>query len=132
MSEDRDDPGFTVRDRRRLDAEGRPRADGADDDVPSRMSGATDASESAAEAPLPEVDFSTFVLSLSTSAMVHLGEATPPDGGSVDKNLPLAQQVIDILALLQSKTTGNLTPEESKLLEELLYDLRLRYVRAAR
>ena len=79
---------------------------------------------------LPELDFSTFVLSLVTSAMVHLGEAPHPDG-QTRRDLQLAKQTIDILAMLRDKTQGNLTPQESQLVEEVLYDLRLRYVSAA-
>jgi len=71
------------------------------------------------------------VLSLTTSAMVHLGEGPHPDG-AVRKELALAKQTIDLLALLRDKTSGNLTAEESKLIEDVLYDLRLRFVSAAR
>ncbi len=75
------------------------------------------------------IDFYTFVLSLGSSAFVHLGDAPHPDTGApAPPNLPLAHQTIDILAMLAEKTRGNLTPEESKFLENLLTDLRLRYV----
>ena len=80
--------------------------------------------------PLPEVNFATFVYSLSTSVLVHLGDIPEPINQKMDKNLPLAKQTIDILGILQEKTTGNLTPEESNLLDSLLYDLRMRYVKA--
>jgi hypothetical protein len=80
--------------------------------------------------PLPEVNFSTFVYSLSTSALVHLGEIPEPITEKMDKNLPLAKQTIDILGILQEKTKGNLTQEEENLLNSFLYDLRMRYVKA--
>lgn len=80
--------------------------------------------------PLPEVTFSTFVYSLSTSALVHLGEIPEPITEKMDKNLPLAKQTIDILGILQEKTSGNLTKEEENLLNNFLYDLRMRYVKA--
>lgn len=80
--------------------------------------------------PLPEVNFSTFVYSLSTSALVHLGEIPEPISEKMDKNLPLAKQTIDILGILQEKTQGNLTQEEENLLNGFLYDLRMRYVKA--
>lgn len=80
--------------------------------------------------PLPEVTFSTFVYSLSTSALVHLGEIPEPISENMDRNLPLAKQTIDILGILQEKTKGNLTPEEENLLNGFLYDLRMRYVKA--
>lgn len=76
---------------------------------------------------LPEIDFLTFVVSLATSAIVHLGESPDPDG-KTEKNFPLAKQTIDILAMLKEKTNGNLTSEESKILTETLYDLRMRFV----
>jgi hypothetical protein len=80
--------------------------------------------------PLPEVTFSTFVYSLSTSSLVHLGEIPEPISQKMDKNLPLAKQTIDILGILQEKTKGNLTQEEENLLNSFLYDLRMRYVKA--
>ncbi len=76
----------------------------------------------------PDIDFNTFILSLSTSALVHLGVA-PGDAGEA-KNLPLAKQTIDIIGILESKTSGNLTGEEERLIAQVLYDLRMRYVAA--
>jgi hypothetical protein len=76
-----------------------------------------------------EIDFYTFVLSLGSSAFVHLGDAPHPDTGAPGvPDLPLAKQTIDILAMLHEKTKGNLTTEEDKFLENLLTDLRLRFV----
>ena len=80
--------------------------------------------------PLPEVSFATFIYSLSTSALVHLGEIPEPITEKMDKNLPLAKQTIDILGILQEKTKGNLNQEEETLLNNFLYDLRMRYVKA--
>jgi hypothetical protein len=112
-----EEKGFTVKDKRRFDTEGNIRDE---PDEPQQ-----------GERGLPEIDFSTFILSLSTSAMVHLGEAPHPDGAK-HKDLMLAKQTIDIIGLLKQKTEGNLTDEEAKLLSDLLYDLRLRYVAATR
>ena len=81
---------------------------------------------------LPEVDFSTFVLSLAHSVLVHLGQVAPPPGETISVNLVLARQTIDLLILLGEKTKGNLTGAEERLLEQLLYDVRSRYVEAAR
>jgi hypothetical protein len=76
-----------------------------------------------------QIDFYTFALSLASSAFVHLGDAPHPDTGApVPPDLALAQQTIDILAMLKDKTKGNLTPEEEKFMEHLLTDLRLRFV----
>jgi Domain of unknown function (DUF1844) len=76
----------------------------------------------------PQIDFYTFLLSLGSSAFVHLGDVPHPEAGDAQENLVLAKQTIDILGLLEEKTRGNLTPEEEKFLENLLLDLRLRYV----
>ena len=80
--------------------------------------------------PLPGIDFSTLVLSLATSAMVHMGLVPESDGGSTEKNLPLAHQTIDTLEMLQDKTRGNLSDDEAKLLQSVLYELRMSYVKA--
>jgi hypothetical protein len=132
--ESESDRGFKVEDRRRFDTEGRPRGcpspsatagqgrlrqEGAGEPAPSEA-------PCAEAAALPEIDFSTFILSLVTSAMVHLGEAPHPEGAQ-RKDLALAKQTIDIIGLLRDKTQGNLTPDESRLLDEVLFDLRLRF-----
>jgi len=80
----------------------------------------------------PPVDFTTFVLSMGSSALIHLGAAPHPDGGGVDINLPMARQTIDLLAMLRDKTQGNLSAEESRYLEALLHDLRVRFVEATK
>jgi hypothetical protein len=83
------------------------------------------------EDPSVPIDFSTFILSLSSSAAFHLGIAPHPEGGAHEQNLPMAKQTIDILSILQEKTTGNLTGEEERLLSEVLYNLRMAYVRVS-
>ena len=75
------------------------------------------------------INFVGFVLSLAHTAAVHFGDvADPVSGIQSAPNLPAAQQMIDILTLLEEKTRGNLTAEERQLLEQLLYELRLRFV----
>ena len=74
------------------------------------------------------IDFYTFILSLGSSAFVHLGDAPHPETRKVEVNLLLAKQTIDILGMLQEKTRGNLTPEEENFLQTLLSDLRMRFV----
>ena len=76
----------------------------------------------------PAINFVNFVLSLAHTAAVHLGDVPDPAGGQDGKDLQAAQQMIDILALLEEKTRGNLTAEERQLVEQLLYELRMRYV----
>ncbi|MFP4071907.1 MAG: DUF1844 domain-containing protein [Desulfovibrionales bacterium] len=78
--------------------------------------------------PMPKVDMATFVLSLSSSALVHLGEVPDPERGTVATNLPLAKHTIDILAMLEESTKGNITDEEARLFRDILFELRMHYV----
>ena len=77
----------------------------------------------------PEINFATFVASLNASALLQLGAIEDPTSGQKNKNLPMAKQTIDILSMLQEKTTGNLSEEEENLLKNVLYDLRIMYVK---
>jgi hypothetical protein len=77
---------------------------------------------------LPSLDFSGFIISLGTSALINLGQMPDPDTQSMNIDVNAARQTIDILALLSEKTQGNLTEEEASLLQKLLLDLRLIYV----
>jgi len=87
-----------------------------------------------AQESLPGIDFSTLVVSLSQTALVHLGEAPHPETGDKHppRDLPLARQTIDLLGILQEKTKGNLTGDEERLLDQVLYDLRLRFVEVSK
>ena len=78
---------------------------------------------------LPKIDFSTFVLSINSSALVQLGLIEDPGSGQQTKNLPLAKQTIDLLAMLEEKTRGNLTSDEENILKNILYELRMLYVK---
>src|SRR6056297_217665 len=90
--------------------------------------GQTDASGEPSTA-LPEINFSTFIMSLNSSALVNLGLEADPSTGSRVTNLALDKQTIDILAMLSDKTQGNLTDDEQHLLTNILYELRLMYVK---
>ncbi|HWW85634.1 MAG TPA: DUF1844 domain-containing protein [Vicinamibacterales bacterium] len=81
---------------------------------------------------MPEsLTFTAFVLSLASTAAIHFGDLPDPVSGEISEpNLDGAAQMIDILTLLEEKTRGNLTAEERQLLEQLLYELRIRYVEA--
>lgn len=81
---------------------------------------------------MPEVSFSTFVLSLNTSALYHLGELVDPETGGRVINFDLARHAIDTLVVLEQKTKGNLTEEENELLKNILYDVKLRFVNAVK
>ena len=134
MSDSEKTPGFKVTDRRSFSENGAAESGsgaqgpvaGAPTPQPPTQSEVREDSSRA----LPPADFSTFVLSLGSSALIHLGEIEPPGETTKRRELPMAKHTIDLLTLLQEKTQSNLTPEEDKLLESLLYDLRLRYVEA--
>jgi hypothetical protein len=114
MPPENDDKGFKVIDRR---GSSEPEAPPAQPDP----NGAN---------PLPQIDFSTFVMSLASSVLLHLGELSDPEAASAGRDLSLAKQTIDILGMLDEKTRGNLSQDEARLIEHLLYDLRLKYVAA--
>ena len=128
MAPERDDkePAFKVVDRRHSSgSDGSDAAAAPAADAPGRA-------PAPAEDEFPAIDFSTLCLSLSTSAFIHLGAMPNPDTGKVEAYLPLARQTIDTLAMLQQKTQGNLSKDEARLLEHLLYDLRLKFVEASK
>ncbi|MEA1968472.1 MAG: DUF1844 domain-containing protein, partial [Thermodesulfobacteriota bacterium] len=79
---------------------------------------------------LPGVDFSTFILSLYSSALVQLGEMEDPASGTKTQNLGLAKQSVDMIIMLEKKTRGNLDKDEANLMKSLLHELRLAYVKA--
>ena len=89
------------------------------------------AAAGAAGGPFPEMNFSTFVISLMTQALMHLGEVAE-EGHPPASDLPAAKQMIDLLGILREKTTGNLDANEEQLLGQMLYDLRMRYVEVSR
>jgi hypothetical protein len=75
-----------------------------------------------------QVDFSAFIMSLTSSAFYHLGDMADPTTGKKEVNLPAVQQTIDMLIMLREKTKGNLKEDENKLLEQLIYELQVKYV----
>ena len=81
------------------------------------------------EIHLPEINFATFIISLNASALVHLGVLDDPASGKKVKNLAMGKQTIDILSMMEEKTKGNLTTEEENMLKNILYDLRIIYVK---
>ena len=85
------------------------------------------AKEQAASQPF-KIDFSTFIMSLTSSAFYHLGDIADPETGKTETNLPAVQQTIDMLIMLKEKTQGNLSEEEGKLLEQLIYELQMKFV----
>ncbi len=122
MEEDKE---FTVRDRRSADKK-KLEDEHADTDHPSSAAGEMEQQKAGT---LPEIDFAAFVLSLATSAQINLGSMPHPDTHQSSQNLPAAKQMIDILSILKEKTKGNLGKEEEKLLDQVLFNLRMHYVR---
>ena len=126
-----EEKGFVIKDRRSLDDKGDLKEEAGEKDVKKEEAGPATGKEQAQRPFLPEVNFSYFLVSLSSSALFHLGEIADPQTGQKAKDLPLAKHSIDIIAMLKEKTKGNLTEEEDKALESILTDLRWRYVKAA-
>ena len=133
--------GFTVQDRRRFSETGESRDDSESssqvDGDPTKSTGElpraqASAQTSAQESPLPEINFSTFVISLSTQALMHLGEIENPLTGKVEPDVLVAKQMIDIIGMLREKTRGNLNAGEDRLIEDILFDLRMKYVEAVK
>ncbi len=81
---------------------------------------------------MPEVTFSAFVMSMNTSALYHLGEIADPKTGKSVVDLDLARHAIDTLVLMEEKTKGNLSADEEQLLKNILYDIKLKFVNAAK
>jgi len=124
-----EDQRFSVRDRRAGAADSGTEAPGQKYEAEPKARAAKVYEEHEGTAP-SDLDFSTFVLSLATSAQVGLGAVPHPETNKSAQNFPAAKQMIDILAILQEKTKGNLTEAESTLLDQVLYNLRIHYVRA--
>jgi hypothetical protein len=128
-----EEKGFTVKDRRffsqseeekeRLRKETREEAEGSQPPPESEPETQT------RTGPLPDITFPSFLISLSSTAFMHLGDIPEPTTGKEKKDLPLAKQTIDLLGLLREKTRNNLTTEEENLFDHILYDLRMRYVK---
>jgi len=115
--------GFKVTDRRRFSADG----DTVGEASASETAAGAPASTASGPAHAP-VTFLSFIMGLSTQALMHLGEIADPVAGEPSADLDAASHLIDILAILQVKTTGNLDQDEAGLIEAVLYDLRMRYV----
>ena len=156
MDEEEKSQGIKVVDKRRFDDSGSARedSDSGSSKVAASTSGSTTGATSAAERPKsappasaegggaddgiesqprrasgsPAVNFNNFVLGLGTQALVLMGEIPNPETGLVSANLSAAKQTIDILGILEAKTTGNLDEDEGKLLTEVLSSLRLAFV----
>ena len=101
----------------------------SDEATPEESESATAQEQESTDYQLPEINFATFIFSLNHSVLVHLGVMDDPSTGKKIKNLPLAKQTIDILGMLEEKTKGNLAEDEEKMLKNILYDLRMIYIK---
>jgi hypothetical protein len=124
--------GFKVQDHRRFSESGEARDDRPDREeaAPSQPTAGQMKEPPPAPAPDLEINFSTFVISLSTQALAHLGEIPDPIHNAVATDLAAAREMIDILGMLREKTKGNLDRAEQALLDNILYDLRMRFVQS--
>jgi hypothetical protein len=157
MEDQEDKRGFKVQDRRRFSAEGEAKEGGENEPPPESSepqeikskpgpesaskpaaSGAHQESSRQSESsrhssePPPELTFAAFLWSLSEQALAALGEVPDPSSGQVSRDLTMAQQMIDIIAMLRDKTRGNLDPQEQAMLQEILSSLQMKYVELAR
>jgi len=135
MADKQDEPsGFKVVDRRSFTAEGTRRQDEPakppEPSPPPAGKGGTASPIPYAEEELPEdgSDFETLVSYLSTTAMFQLGLIAGPGGERIPPDMVSARRTIDLLGVLQEKTRGNLTEDEARLLDSVLYELRMTFV----
>lgn len=127
---------FVIKDKRIFSEEGDEQKDEENGTAPAKEQPDIKASEKASareqdeeKIQLPEIDFATFIFSLNSSVLMQLGVIEDPVSGEKVKNLPLAKQTIDILGMLEEKTKGNLTDAEANMIKNILYELRMLYVR---
>jgi hypothetical protein len=121
MSEE--EQGFVVRDKR-----GRSEPEASSPPPPKASTAQADPSTEPSHAPHPPLSFSSFVFSLGTSSLMLMGESLDPQQAAPPVNLPQAKEIVDILSLLEEKTKGNLSAEETSVLGDMLYTLRMKYV----
>ena len=135
MDDGKKEKGFVVKDKRIFDESGETRPEDLKKEEPAgdkkseKKSLEKDDQARTQEDYFPEVTFSSFVLSLSTTVMYHLGDFPDPATNKAEKNLAAAKQTIDMLNMIKIKTAGNLDTDEKDLLEGILYELMLRYVK---
>ncbi len=125
-----EESGFVIRDKR-----GQAREESVSgsvqDSASSQATTLPPSSDSEPSQPGPPLSFSSFIFSLGTSALILMGEKLSPDQPPSVVNLPQAKEIIDILAILEEKTQGNLTQDETAIIRDLLYTLQMKYVELA-
>jgi hypothetical protein len=139
MEEEKKGKGFVIKDRRLFDESGEARVEEEmkpedkkraenPEEGPRTSPAEMDTPETEAS-PLPEINFASFIFSLSTTAMYHFGDFPDPVTKESQRNLPAAKQTIDILSILKTKTEGNLDEQEKQMLDGILYELRMRFIK---
>ncbi|NTV33389.1 MAG: DUF1844 domain-containing protein [Deltaproteobacteria bacterium] len=126
-----EEKGFVIKDRRTFDDKGEAKDQERKEEPRKEETRKKASTEKEEGMPLPEVNFNSLIFSLSSSALINLGEIADPNTGQKQRDLPLAKHTIDTIAMLQDKTKGNLNPEEKRFLDTILADLRWRYVKTA-
>jgi hypothetical protein len=135
MNDRKEEKGFVIKDKRIFDESGEARGEdlkkeaATGDEKSEKTSPEKDSQANAQEEYFPDVTFSNFVLSLSTTVMYHLGDFPDPTTKKANRNLAAAKQTIDMLTMIKDKTVGNLETDEKQLLEGILYELMIRYVK---
>ncbi len=127
-----EEKGFVIKDRRSFDEKGELKDAKLEEEQKKEEPKDQAPKKEAESPPLPEVSFNSLIFSLSSTVFFHLGEIADPQSGKKAKDLPLAKHTIDIIAMLKEKTEGNLTEEEKKFIENILTDLRWRYVNSTK
>ncbi len=139
--------GFTVKDKRKIGKEDEASAEKASsneapaDDAPVDEAPTSEASTNEASTnedishkgnaeEYTPIDFMSFIMSLSTSALIYLGEVPDPVDNEKKKIIPMAKQMIDLISMLNDKTKGNLTADEEKYMENILFELKMVFVKA--
>jgi hypothetical protein len=127
-----EEKGFVIKDKRSFDEKGELKEKESEQEPKKAEQKEQAPKKESKRSPLPEVNFTSLIFSLSSTALFHLGEIPDPQTGKKEKDLPLAKHAIDTIAVLKEKTKGNLTEEEQKFVENVLTDVRWRYVNAAK
>lgn len=125
-----EEKGFKIKDRRLFDRDGKLREEIKEESRKEETSEEPRKKSEARRIPLPQVTFSSFIMSLTSSVLMHFGDIPDPNTGERKTDLDLAKHGIDTIAMLKEKTKGNLTEEEQQMLDNILTELRLRYVKA--
>ncbi len=125
---DEKDQGFVFRDRRGRGEEAPAAASAPTPPTPEAAPAESHQADAHGHAGHLPVNFSSFVISMGSSALMLMGEQLDPQQPAMPLNLPQAKEIIDLLSMLEEKTRGNLTPDEQVVMKDMLYALRMKFV----